>query len=54
MIPAKPQQTYVPRVFGFKVSEESLFYQNREDGANQGQIQGDRLARRSRHRSSRK
>merc|ERR1712137_616878 len=32
MIPAKPSQTYVPRVYGFKVNQQSLFYKNHEEG----------------------
>mmetsp|Transcript_6325 Transcript_6325/g.18207 ORF Transcript_6325/g.18207 Transcript_6325/m.18207 type:complete len:413 (+) Transcript_6325:1-1239(+) len=55
MIPAKPTQTYVPRVYGFKVNDASLFYQNREEGQQQAQIQNDqRQSRRSRHRPNRK
>jgi hypothetical protein len=30
MIPQRPTQTYVPRTFGFKVNETSLYYLNRE------------------------
>jgi len=32
MIPAKPTQTYVPRVYGFKVNKSSLFYKNHDEG----------------------
>lgn len=53
MIPSKPTQNYIPRVYGFKVNEASLFYQNRDDGPQQGQIQNDpRQSRRSRLRPS--
>jgi casein kinase II subunit beta len=55
MIPAKPTQNYVPRVYGFKVNTASLFYQNREEGQQHVQIQNDqRQSRRSRHRPNRK
>jgi hypothetical protein len=56
MIPAKPAQKYVPRVYGFKVHESSLFYKNHEDGP-QNQLSVDnasRQTRRSRDRNRRK
>mmetsp|Transcript_26263 Transcript_26263/g.62429 ORF Transcript_26263/g.62429 Transcript_26263/m.62429 type:complete len:514 (-) Transcript_26263:207-1748(-) len=56
MIPAKPSQTYVPRVYGFKVHESSLFYKNNEEGP-QNQLEGvgsARQSRRSRDRGRRK
>jgi len=56
MIPAKPAQTYVPRVYGFKVHESSLFYRNHEEGPeNQLSIDNSsRQSRRSRDRNRRK
>jgi casein kinase II subunit beta len=57
MIPAKPGQTYVPRVYGFRVHESSLFYQNHEDGSQDQTPAADtssRQSRRSRDRSRRK
>ena len=49
MIPSKPTQTYVPRVYGFKVNETSLFYQNHEEGHENHQIgNSQRQSRRSR------
>jgi len=47
MIPAKPSQTYVPRVYGFKVHKSSLFYKNHEEGPPKKSIDGS--ARNSRH-----
>jgi len=54
MIPAKPSQTYVPRVYGFKVNQQSLFYKNHEEGPPKKSI--DSSSRNSRHggRSRRK
>lgn len=54
MIPSKPTQTYVPRVYGFKVNQASLFYRNHEEGPQRQQIAPHRQSRRSRHRSGRK
>lgn len=31
MIPPKPAQNYVPRVFGFKVHPTSLYYRNHDE-----------------------
>lgn len=47
MIPAKPSQTYIPRVYGFKVNKSSLFYINHEEGPPKKSI--DSSARNSRH-----
>jgi casein kinase II subunit beta len=33
MIPPRPTQIYHPRVFGFRVNEQSLYYRNREEQA---------------------
>eukprot|EP00537_Pseudo-nitzschia_pungens_P001732 CAMPEP_0172366744 /NCGR_PEP_ID=MMETSP1060-20121228/16850_1 /TAXON_ID=37318 /ORGANISM="Pseudo-nitzschia pungens, Strain cf. cingulata" /LENGTH=412 /DNA_ID=CAMNT_0013090715 /DNA_START=165 /DNA_END=1403 /DNA_ORIENTATION=- len=54
MIPAKPSQTYVPRVYGFKVNESSLFYKYHEEGPPKKSIEGSRSSRRTRDRSRRK
>jgi hypothetical protein len=50
MVPAKPTQTYQPRVYGFRVNEQSLYYRNREDERNNSQKleTGSRTSRRSR------
>lgn len=47
MIPSKPAQSYIPRVYGFRVNEESLFYQNREK-ENKDQVVVDTLSRSNR------
>jgi hypothetical protein len=52
MIPAKPTQTYVPRVYGFKVHESSLYYRNHEEGPQKNQIESARN-RKSRQRNRR-
>ena len=31
MVPSKPAQTYLPRVYGFRVNETSAYYTNRDD-----------------------
>lgn len=31
LIPTKPTQAYVPRIYGFRVNEQSPYYRNRED-----------------------
>lgn len=49
MIPQKPSQTYVPRVYGFKVNSSSLFYKNHEEGPPKKSI--DSSSRNSRHGS---
>lgn len=54
MIPAKPNQNYVPRVYGFKVNQSSLFYKNHEEGPQHQQLEtSHRQSRRSRHRQGR-
>lgn len=50
MVPAKPTQTYHPRVYGFKVNTASLYYRNREETQAQQQIDN---SQRERRRSSR-
>eukprot|EP00934_Nitzschia_sp_Nitz4_P007328 Nitzschia sp. Nitz4//scaffold8_size234185//108470//110063//NITZ4_001260-RA/size234185-snap-gene-0.43-mRNA-1//-1//CDS//3329559815//7318//frame0 len=42
LIPSRPTQTYVPRVYGFRVHESSLFYLNHE-----GVVQSQQQQRRS-------
>jgi casein kinase II subunit beta len=57
MIPTKPGQTYVPRVYGFKVHESSLYHRNHEEGsqvAPQLVDTSSRQSHRSRERSRRK
>jgi len=57
MIPSKPSQTYVPRVYGFKVNKSSLFYRNHENSNPSKKLQIDnssRQSRRSRDRNRRK
>lgn len=48
MVPPKPSQTYVPRVFGFRVNEESLYYRGREDERKDQLIIADNNSRTSR------
>lgn len=36
LIPPMPQQSYVPRVFGFRINKDSDFYKKRETGSPQG------------------
>mmetsp|Transcript_54521 Transcript_54521/g.62927 ORF Transcript_54521/g.62927 Transcript_54521/m.62927 type:complete len:459 (+) Transcript_54521:39-1415(+) len=51
MIPTRPSQTYVPRVYGFKVHKSSLFYKNHEESPKKSQIENSsRQSRRSRDR----
>jgi casein kinase II subunit beta len=55
MIPPKPTQSYVPRVYGFKVNQSSLFYRNHEEGTQQQQIEtAQRNNRKARQRTPRK
>lgn len=37
MVPQKPTQIYQPRVYGFRVNEQSLYYRNRDDEKNSSQ-----------------
>jgi hypothetical protein len=40
MIPSKPTQQYIPRVYGFKVNKSSLYYKNNyDDSSDQRQIE---------------
>lgn len=55
MIPMRPSQTYVPRVYGFKVHTSSLYYKNNEEGQPKKQIENSsNRNRRSRDRNRRK
>ena len=45
LIPTKPTQAYVPRIYGFRVNESSPYYRNREDD---GRMQADAQSRSSR------
>lgn len=45
LIPTKPTQAYVPRIYGFRVNELSPYYRNREDD---GRMQADAQSRSSR------
>lgn len=55
MIPTKPQQTYVPRVYGFKVHKTSLFYINHEEAPSKKSTieNSSKQSRRSRDRNRR-
>lgn len=54
MIPPKPNQSYYPRVFGFRVNQASLYYTNREEDARANQQrQGEAVAGRQSRRSRR-
>ena len=33
MIPVRPSQQYIPRVYGFKINQTSLYFRNHEDDA---------------------
>mmetsp|Transcript_3662 Transcript_3662/g.7314 ORF Transcript_3662/g.7314 Transcript_3662/m.7314 type:complete len:133 (+) Transcript_3662:38-436(+) len=45
LIPTKPTQAYVPRIYGFRVNELSPYYRNREDDS---RLQADAQSRSSR------
>jgi len=56
MIPAKPNQQYHPRVYGFKINKSSLYYRNHEETPAQRQLESgsggrDRSGRRRNNRS---
>jgi len=51
MIPVRPSQQYVPRVYGFKINQMSLYFRNHEDDApmmNQNDSRASRRTSRSR------
>ncbi|KAL7580811.1 hypothetical protein ACA910_001088 [Epithemia clementina (nom. ined.)] len=47
MVPSRPSQTYVPRVYGFRINQQSSYYRNREVERAREQ-QGDAQSRQSR------
>lgn len=47
MIPVRPSQQYVPRVYGFKINQSSLYFRNHED---ESLVQSDNRNRRARSR----
>ena len=47
MVPSRPSQTYVPRVYGFRINQQSSYYRNREVERTREQ-QGDSHSRQSR------
>jgi hypothetical protein len=53
MIPSKPNQQYIPRVYGFKVNKSSLYYKNNSgDSSDQRQIEAkDRSSIRSKEKN---
>ena len=57
MIPAKPNQQYHPRVYGFKINQSSLYYRNHEESPHQRNESGssgrDRSSRRRQNRTLR-
>ena len=55
MVPSKPAQTYLPRVYGFRVNESSAYYTNRDDDIrNQLQAQKNNVDTTGNDRSSRR
>jgi len=55
MIPQRPSQKYVPRVYGFKVHKSSLYYKNNEDGhQKKNEVENTSRQRRTRDRNRRK
>lgn len=40
MIPSKPTQQYIPRVYGFKVNQSSLYYKNNDDSDHRQNSEG--------------
>uniref|UniRef100_A0A7S4VFK6 Casein kinase II subunit beta n=2 Tax=Ditylum brightwellii TaxID=49249 RepID=A0A7S4VFK6_9STRA len=50
MIPAKPTQHYVPRVYGFKIHQSSLYFRNHEEGPEHRSESGGRHSRKSKNR----
>ena len=47
MVPSRPSQTYIPRVYGFRINQQSSYYRNREVERSRDQ-QGDSQSRQSR------
>jgi len=55
MIPQRPSQKYVPRVYGFKVHKSSLYYKNNEEGhKKKTEVENTSRQRRTRDRNRRK
>uniref|UniRef100_A0A7S2MKI4 Casein kinase II subunit beta n=1 Tax=Helicotheca tamesis TaxID=374047 RepID=A0A7S2MKI4_9STRA len=50
MIPVKPTQHYVPRVYGFKIHQSSLYFRNHEEGPDHRSEGGSRQSRKSKNR----
>jgi len=48
IIPAKPSQNYIPRVYGFKIHQSSVYYRNHEDSQQSENIR----MKRSKNRTS--
>ena len=49
MVPTRPGQSYVPRVYGFRVNKSSLYYRNREEDQREKKMEStSRQSRRSR------
>uniref|UniRef100_A0A7S2UQR9 Casein kinase II subunit beta n=1 Tax=Attheya septentrionalis TaxID=420275 RepID=A0A7S2UQR9_9STRA len=53
IIPAKPAQNYVPRVYGFKVHQSSLYYRNHEESPPKSEG-GSRTGRSRQQKSTRR
>jgi len=45
IVPVKPSQQYIPRIYGFKIHQSSLYYRNREE-ENQRKMEGGSTASR--------
>jgi len=55
MVPTKPTQTYAPRVYGFRVNQQSLYFLNRDEERRQHvDASTSRPSRRSRRGQARK
>jgi len=47
MVPPKPTLSYVPRVYGFKINQSSLYYKNHNEAVQENQSRPRRLKNRS-------
>ena len=55
MIPVRPSQQYVPRVYGFKINQSSLYFRNNnEDDENRAGSNSRRTSQRSRQGGGRR
>ena len=55
MIPVRPSQQYVPRVYGFKINQSSLYFRNNnEDDENRAGSNSRRSNQRSRQGGGRR